>query len=793
MPPKRKNDAGDTTTKQKPNGVQTDNEIFMQAFEKPTQIYRYLRTRNMILPIFLNRNLTYMKSLMSRTHKKRKDFKIDSILGTVEAKERKINGLALPNKYLSLLFTGFYIKEIEEMQQNPGHVKVEVILVKNAHNKRKETSAAVQTTIGSVVVAVNPSEIGVDRSKIPAISIPVEQFDTNSPSPATHTLIFKIEHCPEAFLTNGMDDVKKMKMGYKAYSVELFVTDKVRCLLEDGEYDLTVQDVTNLNYKFSPKKLTGLVWETFEYGFIEGEDFKYDEVFNKEPTLKFHLQWTKEGVAGLVERPLPITACSQDANKENQPNGCDANFKNNNNGMEISKTETEDADKKVRIFYHFVYNNNSRQQTEDIRSDYRCPWCCLNCINLYALLKHLKLCHPRFAFTYVPIPDGTRIDVAVDDTYDASYTGSPHDLLTSGGFSRNAGPIRRSSVTNILVCRPRRPKPSLSEFLEMDENEFESQRPYISGHNRLYHHTMTCLPVLPKELDIDSEGESDPNWLKHKTTQMIDEFTDVNEGEKEIMKLWNLHIMKYGFVGDCQIALACEMFVDEHGKDLLERNLYRNFILHLSSLFDFGLISPENMYTAVQKIQRILNEQEEARTQMTKRNEEQAEYWKTTGIIKHQQKLAEEQKKKEKEQAEKKELEDKKLIVTATDFVRAITSTPSSTKNVTATVKTTTTVTPVAPATPNSKSNVSRVIRRRSAGAIQRTTSRAKVTDIHKKFLNSRRRSACRQHSSAKESTDLTDLLPKNAFPKIVLTRKSLTNTNVGNGASIKTRKSAGK
>lgn len=27
--------------------------------------------------------------------------------------------------------------------------------------------------------------------------------------------------------------------------------------------------------------------------------------------------------------------------------------------------------------------------------------------------------------------------------------------------------------------------------------------------------------------------------------QMIDEFTDVNEGEKELMKLWNLHIMKY--------------------------------------------------------------------------------------------------------------------------------------------------------------------------------------------------------------------------------------------------------
>ena len=26
--------------------------------------------------------------------------------------------------------------------------------------------------------------------------------------------------------------------------------------------------------------------------------------------------------------------------------------------------------------------------------------------------------------------------------------------------------------------------------------------------------------------------------------KMIDEFTDVNEGEKELMKMWNSHIMK---------------------------------------------------------------------------------------------------------------------------------------------------------------------------------------------------------------------------------------------------------
>jgi len=53
-----------------------------------------------------------------------------------------------------------------------------------------------------------------------------------------------------------------------------------------------------------------------------------------------------------------------------------------------------------QIVYQFLYNNNSRQQTEACE-DLHCPWCSLDCGKLYSLLKHLKLCHSRFTFTYV--------------------------------------------------------------------------------------------------------------------------------------------------------------------------------------------------------------------------------------------------------------------------------------------------------------------------------------------------------------------------------------------------------
>lgn len=127
--------------------------------------------------------------------------------------------------------------------------------------------------------------------------------------------------------------------------------------------------------------------------------------------------------------------------------------------------------------------------------------------------------------------------------YDGSYSGAPHDVLVGS----HDVPTRRAVVTQILFkARGQRPTFKMSEFLEIDDGELDQQRQYSSGHNRIYYHSETCIPIMPKELDYDSEGDPDPKWLQRTTKQMIDEFTDVNDGEKELIKLWNLHCMKHG-------------------------------------------------------------------------------------------------------------------------------------------------------------------------------------------------------------------------------------------------------
>jgi len=52
--------------------AQADHELFLQAFEKPTQIYKYLRNRSLFSPLFLVRTLSYMRANRPRPKRPKK-------------------------------------------------------------------------------------------------------------------------------------------------------------------------------------------------------------------------------------------------------------------------------------------------------------------------------------------------------------------------------------------------------------------------------------------------------------------------------------------------------------------------------------------------------------------------------------------------------------------------------------------------------------------------------------------------------------------------------------------------
>uniref|UniRef100_A0A8C7HQW6 SUZ12 polycomb repressive complex 2 subunit b n=1 Tax=Oncorhynchus kisutch TaxID=8019 RepID=A0A8C7HQW6_ONCKI len=596
-----------TVKKPKMEQIQADHELFLQAFEKPTQIYRFLRTRNLIAPIFLHRTLTFMTHRNTRTNAKR---------------DKRMKHKTL------LSFFSHFLPITEKPSQNSeneqGSVSLEVLLVKVCHKKRKDVSCPVkQVPTGKKQVPLNPDcSKQTKPGSLPSLLVSSNEFEpSNSHMVKSYSLLFRVLRTGRRDmngLVNGeanenidvteVPSRKKRSSTHRedgetteTFVAQMTVFDKNRRLqLLDGEYEVSMQGMEDC--PVSKKRAT---WETI----LDGKRLPPFETFSQGPTLQFTLRWTGDASdksTAPVAKPLATRNSDGSSPMESRPSTLKsaplAVKASVSTDIQMKKEQILcEPRQKLRIFYQFLYNNNTRQQTE-ARDDLHCPWCTLNCRKLYSLLKHLKQSHSRFIFNYVPHPKGARIDVSINECYDGSYVGNPQDIHSQPGFafSRN-GPVKRTAVTHVLVCRPKRTKPSLSEFLESEDGELEQQRTYVSGHNRLYFHSDSCMPLRPQEMDVDSEDERDPEWLREKTATQLEEFTDVNEGEKEVMKLWNLH--------PCVTMNQASMqFVEKCGAYIARRNLCRNFLLHLVSMHDFNLVSVATIDRAMSRLRHIQEE-----------------------------------------------------------------------------------------------------------------------------------------------------------------------------------------
>lgn len=156
--------------------------IFFDFVAEPTQIYRYLRTRNMIAvsrfecflqkikqkfskfiiqytytqPIFLYRNLSYMKERIKRTNKSRSEFKVDSLQRKLEEKKNGSTNDKTLGEYMTLMFLGFFDKTLPDEE-----AEVETFVSKISHKKRKDSFKTLQERVSvcHVRMGVNVNHI----------------------------------------------------------------------------------------------------------------------------------------------------------------------------------------------------------------------------------------------------------------------------------------------------------------------------------------------------------------------------------------------------------------------------------------------------------------------------------------------------------------------------------------------------------------------------------------------------------------------------------------------------------
>eukprot|EP00795_Rhopilema_esculentum_P009523 gene9523-17265_t len=589
--------------------LRADYELFLQTFEKPTQIYRYLRSRQALSPLYLQRSLSYMKdrrtSHADSSKERRKKFKLDDLLDKRKAQLQEIMNKTDDDEFssnqnenfLNITFAGFFhgpefgeeIFNTSDLSKQASlkdeFVDVNLQLMKILTRKKKGEEFPVDSLdLGRCTSKWNPSSQALSAPASSSVSIPRKAFKEEGKTVKTHILSIQVT-VPvskrgakrSSRKKGGSEDASQSDKDAEDSSstVSEPPTKRPKILLSDGADDvastpeckkriytaeLIVFDkhknclLTNGEYEL----LLHNYWmqdgddETIQKGKTWENGFRNKlgpfEMFAFGPTIKFKLAWKDKPIAPFQTRSVSLI---QKLSKQNK----------SKKGQETSESVSKE-----------------QQQPQQ---------------------QQLSVPSQR------SLSKGARIDVCINENYGYSF-GGKNRVIPSGGLS--GFPTRKQPVTECIVWRPHKDAEDLQEFTEPDCTDIDGVKPFFKGHDRVYYHSDGCIPMKTSEIDYNSEHDATPDWLKSQMEYMIDEFTDVNEGEKELMKMWNSHIMKGCYISDFQLPLACKSFVEEHAREIMEKKLARNLLLHLVNLCEFNMISQPTIFSTMTVFKNIVSD-----------------------------------------------------------------------------------------------------------------------------------------------------------------------------------------
>ena len=97
----------------------------------------------------------------------------------------------------------------------------------------------------------------------------------------------------------------------------------------------------------------------------------------------------------------------------------------------------------------------------------------------------------------------------------------------------------------------------------------------------------------------DSDDDVDESQDLCMNNAMLEEFDDVSYEEKTFMMMWHSHLKSFRVYADLYIPYITERFARKHAPDLIRLGLRHNFLLHLITLWDYGVISSEEMENCI--------------------------------------------------------------------------------------------------------------------------------------------------------------------------------------------------
>lgn len=155
--------------------------------------------------------------------------------------------------------------------------------------------------------------------------------------------------------------------------------------------------------------------------------------------------------------------------------------------------------------------------------------------------------------------------------------------------------IKRKKKTKTTIKNPQ-----IQHMIPIDIKPINQRVFYHSQSHQVY--TMNDEKTNLTE-DSDDESGIFDQQLQEKG---IFEFSDMNEGEKEMMNMWNIFIQNQTFFGMKHMPVICDMFIIKNIREIIQKQLYRNLLLHLCCLYDFDLLNEADFFHLVENVQSLV-------------------------------------------------------------------------------------------------------------------------------------------------------------------------------------------
>jgi hypothetical protein len=128
---------------------------------------------------------------------------------------------------------------------------------------------------------------------------------------------------------------------------------------------------------------------------------------------------------------------------------------------------------------------------------------------------------------------------------------------------------------------------------------------HINGHHLTdFFHIASGQSMTVDELDADSDDEVTTSFEVSMRNHGINDYLEINQQEKDMMCLWNLHINSFPSHGDRMLPIVCIRFIHRFANVIITKKLRFPLLLHFLNLWDFGLLLTEE----VEEYMRMIDE-----------------------------------------------------------------------------------------------------------------------------------------------------------------------------------------